>query len=84
MSTADTLMQFSGQKVASLMRLSSGVQIVATPSRQFRKSYKLQKRFIPSFRILSTLSTKLVRPAFYAPSTVTGVSFSFLIGVNNE
>ena len=84
MSTAATLMEFFGQKVASLMRQLSGVQIVATPSRQFRKSNKLRPGFILSFQILSTLSAILVRPAFYAQSTVAGVSFAFLIGMNDE
>ena len=68
MSTATTLMEFFGQKVASLMR-------------QFRKSNKLPRGFILSFQILSTLSAILVRPAFYAQSTAAGVSFAFLIGV---
>ena len=45
MSTAATLMEFFGQKVASLMRQLSGVQIVATPSRQFRKTNKLRPGF---------------------------------------
>ena len=84
MSTAATLMEFFGQKVASLMRQLSGVQIVATPSRQFRKTNKLLQGFILYLQILSTLSTKLVRPAFYAQGTVAGVSFAFLIGVNDE
>ena len=34
MSTAATLMEYFGQKVASLMRQLSSFQIVATPSRQ--------------------------------------------------
>ena len=62
MSATDTLMQFPGQKVASLMRQLTGVQIVATPSRQFRKTNKLQQGFIPSFQIVSTLSTQLIHP----------------------
>lgn len=83
MSAADALMEFLRQKVASLMRQLSGVQIVATPSRQFRKTNKLRQGFIPSFQIVSTLLTKLIRPASYAQSTVAGVSFAFLIGVDD-
>ena len=82
MSNVAALTGFPLQKVASLMRQFTGFQIVATVSRQFRKSKKLRQGLIPSFRIVSTLSTQLVRPAFYAKSTVTGVSFTFLIGVN--
>ena len=77
-------MEFIGQKVAALMRQLSGVQIVATPSRQFRKANKLRQGFILIFQIVSTLSTQLVRPAFYAQSTAAGVSFAFLIGMNDE
>jgi hypothetical protein len=62
MNAAATLMEFLGQKVASLMRQLSGFQIVATPSRQFRKSNKALQGFIPSFQIMSTLSTQLIRP----------------------
>ncbi len=83
MSAVAAFMRFPLQKVASLMRLLTGFQIVATVSRQFHKSSKLRQGFIPSFRILSTLSTKLIRPAFYAPCTEAGVSFAFLIGVND-
>lgn len=84
MSATVTLMEFPGQKVASLMRQLNGVQIVATPSRQFHKINKLRQGGILSLQILSTLSAKLVRPAFYAHNKVAGVSFAFLIGVNDE
>jgi hypothetical protein len=50
------------EKVASLMRQLTGVQIVATPSRQFRKSNKLRQGVILSLQIVSTLSTQLMRP----------------------
>ena len=79
MSTAATLIKFFGQKVASLMRQLTGVQIVATPSRQFCKTNKLGPGFTLSFQIVSTLLTQLVRPPFYAQSTVAGVSFAFFI-----
>ena len=62
MSTAATLMEFLKQKVASLMRQLSVVQIVATPSRQFRKTNKLRQGFILSLQIVPTLSTQLIRP----------------------
>jgi hypothetical protein len=87
MSAAAAFMGFPLHKVASLMRQLTGFQIVATVSRQFRKTNKLRQGFILYLRIvstLSTLSTKLIRPAFYAPCTVAGVSFAFLIGANDE
>ena len=62
MNATDTLMQFPGQNVASLIRQLTGVQIVAAPSRQFRKSNKALQGFIPSFQIVSTLSTQLIHP----------------------
>ena len=77
MSAAATLIELPEEKVASLMRQLSGVQIVATPSRQFRKSNKLRQWVIPPFRIVSTLSAQLVRPTFYAQGTVADVSFAF-------
>jgi len=60
MNATDTLMEFFGQNVASMMRRLRGVQIVATPSRQFRKTNDLHLGFILSFQIVSTLSAKLV------------------------
>jgi len=83
MSTTVTLMEFPWQKVESVMRLLSSVQIVATPSRQFHKTIKLRQGSILSFQILPTLSTKLVRPAFNPSCAVAGVSFAFLIEVND-
>ena len=76
-------MGFPMQKVASLMRLLSGFQIVAIVSRQFRKANKLHRGDIPSFQILSTVSTKLIRPVFCAQDTVARVSLTFLIGMND-
>ena len=87
MSAAAAFMGFPLHKVASLMRLLSGFQIVAIVSRQFRKTNKLHRGDIPSFQILSTVSTvstKLIRPVFCAQETVARVSFAFLIGVNDE
>jgi hypothetical protein len=62
MSAAVAFMGFPLHKVASLMRQLTGFQIVATVSRQFRKANKLREGFIPSFRIVSTLSTQLIHP----------------------
>jgi hypothetical protein len=62
MSATATLMEFPGQKVALLMRQLTGFQIVATVSRQFRKTNKLRQGFITSFRIVSTRSTQLIHP----------------------
>ena len=69
MSAAATFMGFPFHKVASLMRLLSDFQIVATSSRQFGKPDRLRQWVIPSFQILSTLSTKLNWVVFLQPPT---------------